>query len=77
MSIPDNRKEVKDTDRHPYDCVGLVVSYFEGEESKPVFGSGFLIGKRQVLTVCHNVYKKARQNKPTAKIVEFYPKVNG
>ena len=51
-----------------------MVSKFEGQDALG-YGTGFLIGKRQVVTACHNTYKKNK--KKAAKEVLFYPMVNG
>ena len=61
---------------HPYDCIGLVLSYYAGDVI-PTLGTGFLIGERHVLTVAHNVYNKNRSKTAKADKIFFIPNANG
>ena len=61
LLFPDNRSKVEKNQllKYPYNCVGLVISYFEGD-SRPTIGTGFLVGERTVVTVAHNCYNKRK-----------------
>ena len=65
LKIPDNREKVNETDLYPYNCIGLIVSYYNGNPN-PVVGTGVLIGSRHVLTVSHNCYIKKNFFNPIA-----------
>ena len=61
----------------PYDCVGLVYSFFKKEES-PVCGSGFLIDGGIVLTAAHTVCRRSNVGDLVlSDKVFFLPAVNG
>ena len=65
-----------DLPKYPYNCVGLVVSYFK-ENPNPIVGTGFLIGARYVLTASHNCYDKAILKYPAAEKIYFIADPHG
>ena len=57
-NFPDSREEIKDTEKYPYCCIGLITGKF-GKDF--YHGTGFLIGPRIVLTCAHNLYDRKRE----------------
>ena len=76
LDISDRRAKVKDPNVYPYNCVGLILSYFKNN-SEPTTGTGFLVSKREVLTAFHNVYDRGREKFPRAEEVYFIPNAHG
>ena len=76
LTIDDHRTKVKDLSKMPYNCVGVVLSFYKNSDI-PHYGTGFLIGQDKVLTVAHNVYQKIYLNNPVADKVYFIPAANG
>ena len=59
LSMNDDRAQVADNSSYPYSCIGLITCK-KGETH--IFGTGFFIGPRIVLTCAHNLYcKKTHQ----------------
>ena len=62
LKIEDDRKQVADTNIYPYSCIGLITSR---KTETRIFGTGFLIGSRVVLTCAHNLYSRKFQQQYT------------
>ena len=76
LAIEDKRRKIEKVNRPPYDCIGLVLTFYKNSDI-PFYGTGFLISHNKVLTAAHNTYQKIYLNSPVADKVYFIPGVNG
>ena len=76
LDIPDKRAKVQSPLKYPYNCIGLVLTFFKNDEV-PFYSTGCLLDHNKVLTAAHNVYMKIRLNSPVADKVYFLPSADG
>ena len=76
LNIKDTRTKVRDVTKYPYNCVGLIVARFSGDQC-PVYGTGFLIDEFCVVTVSHNICHKQRKFNPVAEEIFYIPDAHG